>query len=159
MSKVHIVRGDLLVSDCTVIAHQADCMGVMGVGIAKQIRERYPEAYHADLNFEILVGSPRRLGRCSRTYVDSKRRVVINLYGQFRYGRGGQHTNYPALQSALREALNGLNVLEAKGFPVKFGVPYGMGAGLAGGDWNVIYAMLEHLAAEFQRDIYVYKLS
>lgn len=29
MSKVHIVRGDLLASDCTVIARQANCMGVI----------------------------------------------------------------------------------------------------------------------------------
>ena len=32
-------------------AHSCNCRMIMGVGIAKQIKNRYPEAYQADVNF------------------------------------------------------------------------------------------------------------
>jgi hypothetical protein len=40
---VKIVKGDLLKSDCQYIAHGVNCQGVMNSGIAKQIRDKYPE--------------------------------------------------------------------------------------------------------------------
>ena len=33
------------------IAHSCNCQNVMGGGIAKQIKERYPQAYEADTEF------------------------------------------------------------------------------------------------------------
>ena len=35
--------------DCTenIIVHQTNCQGVMGSGIAKQVKERYPEVFNA----------------------------------------------------------------------------------------------------------------
>ena len=42
---IHYVKGNLLDSDCDYICHQVNCQGVMGSGIAKQIRERWPEVY------------------------------------------------------------------------------------------------------------------
>lgn len=153
---VHIVKGDLLKSNCTVIAHQCNCFSTMGSGIAKQIKQMYPEAYHADYNFP--YSARERLGKCSRTYARNKTRVIVNLYGQFQYGRGQVFTDYIALTLALKEALSGLEVLEKKGFPVKFGMPKCIGAGLAGGDWDHIYNIIEELADEYNRDIYLYKL-
>lgn len=38
-------RGDLLASDCNVICHQVNCKGVMNAGIAKAIRNKYPQVY------------------------------------------------------------------------------------------------------------------
>ena len=39
------VRGDLLAYDAKVRCHQVNCRGVMGAGLAKQVKEKYPEAY------------------------------------------------------------------------------------------------------------------
>lgn len=152
---IYIVDGDLIKSDCTVIGHQANCFSTMGAGIAKQIRLTYPEAYKADVDFP--YPNHERLGKCSNAYVDSKQRVVVNLYGQFRYGRIRQHTDYDALTSSLRAALLGLRELEAKGFPIKFGLPYGMGCNLAGGKWEIVHQIITNLSDEFNRDIYIYK--
>lgn len=38
-------QGNLLDSGCKVICHQVNCQGVMGSGIAKEIRNRFPTAY------------------------------------------------------------------------------------------------------------------
>jgi O-acetyl-ADP-ribose deacetylase (regulator of RNase III) len=42
---IHYVKGNLLDSNCDYICHQVNCQGVMGSGIARQIRERYPVVY------------------------------------------------------------------------------------------------------------------
>ena len=38
-------QGNLLNSGCNIICHQVNCQGVMGSGIALEIRNRFPEAY------------------------------------------------------------------------------------------------------------------
>lgn len=46
------VIGDILTpvenpDDLVVVCHQVNCMGVMGAGLAKQVRNRYPGVYRA----------------------------------------------------------------------------------------------------------------
>ena len=38
-------KGNLLNSNCDIIVHQVNCQKVMGSGIAKQIRDRWPEVF------------------------------------------------------------------------------------------------------------------
>ena len=42
---VHYVKGDVTKSDCDIICHQVNCQGVMNSGVAKAIREKWPEVY------------------------------------------------------------------------------------------------------------------
>lgn len=46
------VHGDLLESDCDVIAHGCNCFHSFGAGIACQFLKRYPESFEADLSSE-----------------------------------------------------------------------------------------------------------
>ena len=39
------VKADIFTTDCDIIVHQVNCYGVMGAGIAKQVKERYPDVY------------------------------------------------------------------------------------------------------------------
>lgn len=156
---IHVVSGDLLESDCTVIGHQCNCLGAMGAGIAKQIRDRYPEAYEADQNFHIPFGE-KRLGHLSYAWVIDKvvgSRLICNLYGQHRYGRRGNYTVIPALQRALEGMMKQIGPWDDESW-IKIGLPYGIGAGLGGGDWNTILAVIEHVSNEFGHDIYLYRL-
>ena len=45
MSQINIVDGDLLSAKETYIAHQVNCYGKMGRGVAAQIRDKYPDVY------------------------------------------------------------------------------------------------------------------
>lgn len=36
------IKGDIFQSGADVILHQVNCQGVMGSGVAKQVREKYP---------------------------------------------------------------------------------------------------------------------
>lgn len=147
---IYTVEGNLLTSDCNIIAHQANCFNVMGSGVAKQIRSMYPEAYIADRDFPLPP--EKRLGHCS--YVQSSNKVVIfNLYGQYSYGRGRSHTDIRALNSAL---LYMLEILDANNVPknAKIGLPNKIGCVRGGGDWSTVYKMLEEIFMD--RDLYLY---
>lgn len=42
---VKLINGDLLEAKETYIAHQVNCYGAMGRGVALQIKNRYPDVY------------------------------------------------------------------------------------------------------------------
>ena len=42
---VKYVNGDIFDTDCDIIVHQTNCQGVMGHGIALQVKEKYPSVY------------------------------------------------------------------------------------------------------------------
>jgi len=153
-----IVHGDLLKSDCGIICHQANCQTTMRSGIAKSLVELYPEVAQADKDFPIPSGDNRRLGRFSHVQTHSGV-IVVNLYGQFYYGTDRQHTDYAALEHAVREMLHHLSEFRTQNQKVfKVGLPYNMGCGLAGGDWNVVREFLERASNDYQYPLFVYRL-
>ena len=42
---IEYIEGDLLKTNVEVIIHQTNCKGVMGAGIALQIKNNYPEVF------------------------------------------------------------------------------------------------------------------
>lgn len=144
--------GDLLKSDCTVIMHQANCFKTMGAGIAKSICQLYPSANKADKDYPFV--RKQRLGKFSHAIVNNI--TIVNLYGQYFYGVGKQ-TNYKALENAidlfLTHAKNDININLSK-----VGVPYRIGAGLAGGNWDLIKGILDRQSNKHGINIYIYKL-
>ena len=62
---------------------------------------------------------------------------------------------YEYFQKALR---NVLQKIQKDGIEPKIGLPYGIGCGLAGGNWNIIIGIITEAAEEFNIDIYLYKL-
>lgn len=153
---IHYVVGDLLQSDCEVIAHQANCFSKMYSGIAGQIRKIYPDAVKADEEFPFKPAL--RLGGCSfcdTVGTNGLHKRVYNLYGQYSMGTDKQHTDYKALESALDTMMIHL---EKSGMSnVKIGVPWRMGCGLGGGDWNVVEEILKRVSERHRRDIYIYQ--
>ena len=43
--KIIYKKGNLLDAQTDVIAHQVNCQGVMGSGVAKQIKEKWPDVF------------------------------------------------------------------------------------------------------------------
>lgn len=124
-----------------VIVHGANCLNVMGSGIAKEIRTRYPGAYDADTLATQQWKTPvAKLGNFSTYATVGKGTpfVIVNAYTQLNYApRGVDHFEYESFYLILRK-------LEALG-SVKFGFPY-IGMGLAGGDETRIIKMLTDFA-------------
>jgi O-acetyl-ADP-ribose deacetylase (regulator of RNase III) len=122
----------------------------MGSGIAKLIRAKYPEAYVADSKAALL--GTNILGNIS--IANTKDKTIINIYGQFLYGRESRKTNYEAVYQGLEKVRH---YLETKKI-TKVGFPYKMGCVLGGGDWKIVNAMIESVFSDFSGDVYIVKL-
>ena len=143
------VKADLLEFPVQAIFHCANCFNVMGGGVAKSIKTKYPEAFQADS--ETVCGSKAKLGKFSFAQTEDAK-LIYNLYGQYKFGAGRQ-INYEALYQAIEAAKLHSSELLVK----TIGVPYRMGCGLAGGNWGIVYAMLEAAFKDSSQDLYVCK--
>lgn len=130
-----MIEGNIF--DCTenIIVHQTNCQGVMGSGIAKQIKDKYPEVFNAYYHY----CKTRELKDVFGTALiceanDGK--YIANVFGQNTFGKGLQ-TNYDALKSALKEVHD-----FAKEHKLTVAIPYKIGCGLGGGDWNIVYDII-----------------
>lgn len=146
---IKIKEGNILNATEDIIGHQVNCRGVMGGGLAKQIRDKYPHVYSLYKgeckrgDRDILMGSNLVIDIDGGKY-------VANLFGQDGYGRGKQQTEYWALRKALKKLEN---FASKNNYTVA--LPYGLGCGLAGGDWDVVYQMIEETIKEV--DVVLYK--
>lgn len=109
----------------------------MGKGIALTIKKQWPEAYLADL--ATTKGDPNKLGGISTAtvLVQDKPLVIVNAYTQYLYNNGGAEdvlANYEAIEAAL---LKVKQLYSGK----RIALPL-IGAGLAKGDWNLIYQII-----------------
>lgn len=131
------VNANLLEYELDGFCHQANCFHTFGAGIAASIKAKYPEAYAADLKFG-RRGDNAKLGKFSvvRTY-DEK--YVYNLYGQYSMGGWKRQTNYDALCNAL----TGVKEHAMNNLVKRLGFPRNMGCMLGGGDWRVVYALIQ----------------
>jgi len=127
---ITFIQGDLLEITEGVICHQVNCRRVAGAGIALQIRNKWPDWYQA-----FRATSPR-LGKISLYEAIEGTLYIANLFSQTTYGTGKRHTNCAAFGSCLME-LRGA----ASGMKVYF--PKCVGCGLAGGNWQFIYRIIE----------------
>lgn len=136
------VRGDLIklfrAREFDVIIHGCNCGNNMGDGIAKTIRDEFPEAYAADLATE--AWDIYKLG--TFTYADiANLGYIVNAYTQYRFFGVGLNGGPLCEYDALRSCFKGVKE-QFGGVGRRFGVP-AIGAARAGGDWNVISKIID----------------
>ncbi|WP_139991842.1 macro domain-containing protein [Paenibacillus paridis] len=147
---VKIIQGDLTNAKEDILGHQVNCQGVMGSGIARVIRTKYPEAYHAFIEKSKNTSNHKKLlGECQ--LIDSKGdKKIANLFGQFYFGKSSQlYTDY----DALRKALTTLKQRAAEA-QLSVALPYNIGCGLANGDWNVVSNIIEEVFEDYEVTLY-----
>lgn len=146
-----IIREDILNSTADYICHQVNCQNAMGSGVAKAIYTKYPEVKSEYHKFCSQAKSPYDLlGEIQIVPIQRAGLSVINIFGQLNYGRqqGIRYTEYQALKDALLK----INKL-CSGKSVAF--PYGIGCGLAGGDWMTVEKMLVQCLPDCNIKIYL----
>ena len=139
------IQCDIFESGADVILHQVNCQGVMGSGIAKQVRQKYPlvyESYKAWCNSADF--SSELLGMAQIVYPDpSKNFRIINLFAQDKYGYDKRrYTDYDALRKSIEEVFR-----RTKRDDV-IAIPYRMGCDRGGGDWNEVYRIIENVLVD-----------
>ena len=105
---VEIVDGNLLdfPNDINFIAHSCNTSNIMGGGIAKQIKSRYPVAYLIDQ--EAFQYKENSLGKYSFIWTDKTcQKGIYNMYTQDKIGED-RSVNYEAFYVALKGVENHL---------------------------------------------------
>ena len=138
-----IVSGNILDITEGVIIHQLNCKGVMGAGLAKQIKLKWPAVFQVYKKHLSQQGESRALGTIS-IYNISNSIHVVNLYGQKEYGRAKNitYTNYAAHKTAWKRIVDWLELSGLDDYMDVY-APYYIGAGLANGDWQAIHEIAE----------------
>jgi O-acetyl-ADP-ribose deacetylase (regulator of RNase III) len=151
---ITIVNGNLLDAKEDIIGHQCNARGQMGSGVAKQLRERYPEIYeeYSEL-FTMGLDSYALMGYCQLVKCTDGKQIA-NIIGQLNYGRTKYlYTDYAALEQGLRYLK-----AYAKSQRYSIALPYKVGCGLANGDWDgVVFPMLEEVFSDYNLTLYRYE--
>lgn len=130
-----VIEGDLVEfarnGRFDVIVHGCNCFCTMGAGVAKAIAAAFPEALAVDR--ATPKGDRAKLGTNSVAACD--RVTIVNAYTQFDWRGRGRKVDYDAVRSCFAEV--------SRRFPdARIGYPK-IGAGLAGGDWDVIAGIID----------------
>lgn len=153
-NNIKIIEGNVLNQPVNVIAHQVNCRGVMGAGLAKQIRDKYPKTYQRYKELCDWKGS-EALGRAQVTLpIIKKDFYVINMFAQEGYGRDKRYTDYIALHSCLVRVRHFMCQNNLK----TLALPYGLGCGLAGGDWKLVYEIIRDVFTPSEITVYICKI-
>ena len=141
-------KGNIVTGNYPVFCHQVNCKGVMGAGLARQIRNKYPEVYREYK--DICNNDKAILGVCHYTKT-SDYRICVDMFAQDGFGRDKQYTDYNAFKACLR----GLELFLRFHHCDTIAFPYGIGCGLAGGDWYIILGMLKDFSERIKQKVII----
>lgn len=110
-----IINGNLLTlfeqdPEVEIIMHGCNCLGAMGAGIAYSIASKYPEVFHAYIEYiqrMNSVGPGRLLGKINTVPVNGK--YIVNAFtqeGVMRIGSVNPAASASAIQETLVQALH-----------------------------------------------------
>ena len=176
LDMIEVVEGDILGLQRGILVHGCNCHGVMGGGIAKLIRNKWPSVYLAykyryedsglflgdtiSVSQDSLgeVDSSDELRAATRKHIQSftlelpSKLVVVNAMTQYDFGRDPEvvYVDYDALEAAFGRVR--LLARDLK-LPVHFPM---IGCGLANGKWEEVSARIERaLGPEVEKTLWV----
>ena len=139
--------GNLLTSGEKRIAHGVNCLGVMGGGIALQIKERWPNTFLQYKQYcKLNNWSDTMLGEILITGEEDL--IIYNMFTQFDVSRNKDRN---ASYDAIADAFSKLEALEKPSLAIPL-----IGAGLGGGNWHIIAKIINESAPN--TPIIVYEL-
>lgn len=150
------ITKSILDTDLNFIAHGVNCQGRMGSGVAKvlyekypQIKEQYLEYYDSGIHLA-LNGTEDFLGSVQPVKVNDGK-IIYNLFTQDNYGYDGKlYVDYNSIESCFKLLVEMCPEVNAIAIPK-------IGAGLAGGNWEIIKKIINETTGN-KLDVYVYKL-
>ena len=142
---IKIINGDIL--NCTedIIVHQVNVAGVMGGGIALQLAKKYEKLEETYAEFcEMYDNDYNKLkGKVFKVMLKGK--FIMNMFSQ----KENFDTDYESMKVALEEVKE-----YAKSYNLSIAIPYGIGCGIANGNWNIILEIIDRAFKDYEVTIY-----
>jgi O-acetyl-ADP-ribose deacetylase (regulator of RNase III) len=137
--------GNALDVNTGIIVHGCNCLGIMGGGIAREVKNRFPLAFHE--YDKVHQSRGLKLGEICFAEV-SPNKFIINANTQQDIGGPKRQVSYDAIAECFYEVVKFAKVVEQhRGQKLEIIFP-AIGAGLGGGDWNVIAAIIDVVIPE-----------
>lgn len=140
-SQIKTIYGDLLTErPNSVIIHGCNCQGVMGSGVALAVKNKYFHAYEEYVDLCEAWKPEELLGQIQVIAINdfALPNYLINAFTQLNFGQGRQ-VNYDAIYEVFTRTNEFMKMLMRDNtlyFPK-------IGAGLGGGNWNIIKTIIE----------------
>jgi O-acetyl-ADP-ribose deacetylase (regulator of RNase III) len=156
---IEYIKGDVTLADEFVILQGCNAQGKMNSGVAKAIRDKWPEVFaQYDFTATTLGLALGDIHPCFVYHVDRFNRerfptkVIINGITQQYYGRDPNvvYVDY----NAIRYVLHYTKELLVKMGQTSIAMPK-IGAGLGNGDWNRIETIIDQIMPDIWVKIYV----
>ncbi|PLC14199.1 hypothetical protein BV582_21780 [Bacillus paralicheniformis] len=154
---INIVKGNILDASEDIIVQQVNCKGVMGAGLAKAILNKYPNVkkeYQSFRNFNLNKGLAEKelLGLVNYVRVTDGK-VIANVFAQVNIKKNRYDKTVYTQTEALTKGLKEVKEL-SKQLNKSIAIPYGIGCGLAGGDWSIISELIDSIFSGYNVTIY-----
>lgn len=157
MTKIIYKTGDLLQAPERVIVHGCNAQGVMGSGVAKLIRERWPQVYERyrrvhSFYSDYVRDTSKMLGTVDFWPGDPDK-TICNAITQEFYGRDPRrvYVDYNAVADCMASINRWVPTYVGEGGSVAMPL---IGAGLANGEWGRIAEIIEQESTRFQPVVY-----
>ena len=145
------LKGDLLNCKEQVFVHGCNAQGVMGSGVAKLVKKKYPDMYDAYCKVFIDGYIGLHLGEITVSELHDGK-FGINAITQKYYGRepGKVYVSYEAIQECFERINRWMDGHKMTDIAMPM-----IGAGLGGGDWNKIISIVERELIDKNIVVYV----
>lgn len=139
--------GNIFDSDAKIICHQVNTYGVMGAGIAAEVEERFPEVF-TEYNAYCAANSQEKL-LGTVLFSITQKGFIANCFSQ-----KGMDTHYAAFGHCMRM----VKEFAEERYNAKIAIPYKMGCGIAGGDWDIIEQIIHDVFDSSALEVEIWKL-
>ena len=147
---VKIIEGDVFKTNAKIIAHQVNCLGVMGSGVALQVKQKFPNVFQEYKN--MCETENELLGSIQCVNVANGNKIICNLFGQELCGGGSvQYTSIPALRKCFVQLRD-----YAKEHDYVIAMPYGIGCVRGGANWNEVYSIIQEIFIDCEVELWRY---
>ena len=132
---------NILLFDENIMIQQVNFQGVMGAGLALKTKNIYKGCYDRYLQYckHNTWDSIKNNGiYVSYSVSENPHKELAFVFGQLNYGNDRCQTDYISLENGLK------NIAEyARYLNYSIAIPFKIGCGLAGGDWNIVLPIIE----------------
>lgn len=154
---INVVDGDLLTATEDYIVHQCNCVTNHSKHLAKSVFDAFP--YANTYKFRTRdTQTHHKAGTINVMGDGVDKRFIINAYAQY-YPGTAKYSNdtYDKRIQWLKECLH--HISKIKDIKTKtLAIPYNMGCGSAGGNWDTYFDVIKDFAIKNQIYITIYKL-
>lgn len=132
--------GNILDVGRGVICHGCNTLGVMGAGLAAQIKDKYHDNVYIPYSKRCIDSGHHLIGTNFVTLATSEL-LIVNMFTQNRVGDPYRSTSYDAVDTCFRDLAKMCrnSIYEQNDVHIPL-----IGSGLGGGQWSIISEIIKH---------------